>query len=26
MYKIKRRVDGSVERYKACLVARGFTQ
>jgi hypothetical protein len=24
--RIKRRVDGSVERYKACLVARGFAQ
>jgi len=26
VYRIKRRVDGSIERYKACLVARGFTQ
>jgi histone deacetylase 1/2 len=26
MYKIKRRVDGSVEQYKARLEARGFTQ
>ena len=26
MYWIKRHVDGSIERYKACLVARGFTQ
>jgi len=26
MYWIKRRVDGSIEHYKACLVARGFTQ
>ena len=25
-YRIKHRVDGSIERYKACLVARGFTQ
>ena len=25
VYRIKRRVDGSIERYKACLVARGFT-
>jgi histone deacetylase 1/2 len=26
VYQIKRHVDGSIERYKACLVARGFTQ
>jgi hypothetical protein len=26
VYKIKRRTDGSIDRYKACLVARGFTQ
>ena len=24
--KIKTQVDGTIERYKACLVARGFTQ
>jgi len=26
VYKIKQRVDGSIDRYKAHLVARGFTQ
>ena len=26
VYKIKTKVDGSVERYKACLVAKGITQ
>jgi histone deacetylase 1/2 len=26
VYKIKCRFDGSIERYKTCLVARGFTQ
>ncbi|XP_063946003.1 uncharacterized mitochondrial protein AtMg00820-like [Daucus carota subsp. sativus] len=26
VFKIKKRVDGSIERYKACLVANGFHQ
>ena len=26
MYRIKHSVDNSIERYKACLIARGFTQ
>ena len=26
VYKVKFRVDGIMDRYKACLVAKGFTQ
>jgi histone deacetylase 1/2 len=26
VYKIKRQVDGAIDRYKACLVTREFTQ
>ena len=26
VYKVKYKVDGTVQRYKACLVAKGFTQ
>ena len=26
VYKIKRQLDGSVEQYKACLVAKGYAQ
>jgi hypothetical protein len=24
--KVKRKADGSIDRYKACLVAKGYTQ
>jgi hypothetical protein len=26
VFRLKRKVDGSIKKYKACLVARGFTQ
>ena len=26
VYRIKHRVDGSIDHYKVCLLARGFTQ
>ena len=26
IYKIKTRSDGPIEQYKACLIAKGFTQ
>lgn len=26
VYKVKRNYDGSIDRYKACLVAKGFMQ
>jgi hypothetical protein len=26
VYKIKRKVDGSIDRYKACLIGKGFKQ
>jgi hypothetical protein len=26
LYKVKTKADGSIEKYKACLVARGFQQ
>jgi len=26
IFKVKHRLDGSIEQHKACLVARGFTQ
>jgi Reverse transcriptase (RNA-dependent DNA polymerase) len=26
VFRLKRKVDGSIDKYKACLVVRGFTQ